>query len=395
MVASGSRSAEHWYAQQAGVGLEDARRSLRTSERLQALDRTREHAMAGELSEAQLAKVADAASANPNSEPALLQAAGRQGLRGLAVVCDRAKAEARDEQQEQRRLAAVHRRRFLRHSRTTDGAFRLEMHTTPDAGARVLAAIDHRAGELFHAARRAGRREPHHAYQADALVDLVTGIRGTPVPASTLPSDDVAAVTTGRRSTGAPTARPHQPSPTPSSEPPPAGATPRPGPPASITFVVDIEALRRGHLAPGERCDLIGVGSVPLAMIERYLTDSRLDLVVTKHTDIASVCTLSRTIPRALRVALELRDPTCAVPGCDVTTPLEIDHVMPHAQGGPTHIDNLCRLCPHHHDLKTYRGWAITGPPHHRELRPPHQSASVIERAPDVPPTTSRLFDTS
>lgn len=124
VAASGSRSAEHWYAEQTGVGLPAARRSLQTSRRLQELGSIREQAMAGALSEAQVDRVADAASTNPRSEGALLQAAERNGLRGLAAACDRAKAEVRDERAEEARLAAVHRRRFLRHSRTTDGAFR-------------------------------------------------------------------------------------------------------------------------------------------------------------------------------------------------------------------------------------------------------------------------------
>lgn len=357
VAEAGSRSAEHWYAEQTGVGLSAARRSLRTSERLQELRRTREQAMAGALSEAQLDRVAEAASANPRSEGTLLRAAGRQGMRGLAAVCDRAKAAVADERQERERLAEVHRRRFLHHSRTADGAFRLQVHTTPDAGARLMAAVDQRARQLFDDARRQGRREAHAAYQADALVDLVTG---TAQPGIDQPGID---------------------------QPGPGGpGSTRPGArsvaAATITFLVDAEAFHRGQLIDGERCELAGVGPVPLAMVERYVGRSRIDLVVTRGVDVASVVSLGRTIPRALRVALEVRDPSCVVPGCDTSSPLEIDHIVPFAEGGPTQLSNLCRLCAHHHDLKTYRGWTIRGGPGAWEWRPPGEPAD--------PATTNR-----
>jgi hypothetical protein len=54
-----------------------------------------------------------------------------------------------------------------------------------------------------------------------------------------------------------------------------------------------------------------------------------------------------------LRQAIEQRDRVCVVPGCGIASGLEIDHLVPFAQGGPTSIDNLQRLCKHHHRLKT------------------------------------------
>lgn len=394
---TGHRSAEHWYAERAGVGLQAARRSLATGRRLQHLDDTRRRAMAGDLSEAQIDRVADAASHNPGCESAVLQAAGARSFRGLADACDRAKAEATREEDAVARVDAAHRRRFLRHGLTADGAFRLEVHTTVDAGARVMAAIDRRAQAVFAEARRQGRREPHHAYQVDALVDLVTrsGVpdagpataSGTPMPAvgepaaagcregTHLASADFTEPAPAALPSSGQVRRPPHPAAAaladPSPPPRPQGggpgneALPRGDgqgtdpPVATITFLVDVEALRRGHLTSGERCELAGVGPVPLATVEHYFGRSRLDLVVRRGTDVASVVSLGRAIPRALRVALGVRDRTCVVPGCDVTSPLEIDHVVPFASGGPTRLDNLCRLCPHHHDLKTYRGYVL------------------------------------
>jgi hypothetical protein len=70
-----------------------------------------------------------------------------------------------------------------------------------------------------------------------------------------------------------------------------------------------------------------------------------------------------RTIPAHLDTALRERDPVCAVPGCGIDYGLERDHVIPFAEGGPTELDNLVRLCKRHHFLKTHRYWRLLGRP--------------------------------
>jgi 5-methylcytosine-specific restriction endonuclease McrA len=74
-----------------------------------------------------------------------------------------------------------------------------------------------------------------------------------------------------------------------------------------------------------------------------------------------------------VRSALQRRDPVCAVPGCCVRDRLEIHHVVPFAIGGPTTLENLVRICSHHHSRITNDGaelvrdesggWAWRGPP--------------------------------
>ncbi|WP_167581262.1 HNH endonuclease signature motif containing protein [Kineococcus rubinsiae] len=54
------------------------------------------------------------------------------------------------------------------------------------------------------------------------------------------------------------------------------------------------------------------------------------------------------------------RDSTCIFPGC--TRPAQncdLDHVMPHARGGPTTVENLAPECRHHHRLKTHTRWQV------------------------------------
>ena len=72
-----------------------------------------------------------------------------------------------------------------------------------------------------------------------------------------------------------------------------------------------------------------------------------------------TVARAGRTIPAALRRALVERDPVCVVPGCDTRDRLEIDHLLPYADGGEVSLANLARLCHWHHYLKTHHGHRI------------------------------------
>jgi hypothetical protein len=64
------------------------------------------------------------------------------------------------------------------------------------------------------------------------------------------------------------------------------------------------------------------------------------------------------TPSRALAEFVRQRDLTCRFPGCMVAaTECDVDHVVPHGLGGPTHASNLSCKCRIHHLLKTFWGW--------------------------------------
>lgn len=61
---------------------------------------------------------------------------------------------------------------------------------------------------------------------------------------------------------------------------------------------------------------------------------------------------------RALADFVRCRDLTCRWPGCDhPAIDCDLDHTIPHAQGGPTHASNLKCYCRTHHLVKTFWGW--------------------------------------
>jgi hypothetical protein len=66
----------------------------------------------------------------------------------------------------------------------------------------------------------------------------------------------------------------------------------------------------------------------------------------------------TRTIPPALRRALEARDRGCRFPGCGLRF-TDAHHVRHWADGGETSLENLLLLCSHHHRLVHEEGWQV------------------------------------
>ena len=314
--SSGERSPAHWMAKTTGTSLGQAIGVLETASRLNDLPATQQAVRAGQLSEAQAQEITSAAAANPKSEEKLLSAASREGLKGLKDESARVRAAALPDEAE--RHERIRRGRRLRHWTDPDGAFRLEARLTPEDGATVLAALEPIKERVFERARKEGRREPYEAYAADAFVELAHGTT--------------------------------------------SGAGSRRGPRGVVHVRVDHRALVRGAVEADEVCEIPGVGPIPVSTARAVAEDAWICALVTDGSDIKAVSSMKRRIPARLRRAVEERDQTCAVPGCDVRQPLQIDHTIPVHEKGPTRLDNLDRLCPWHHYLKTHRGYRLNGP---------------------------------
>jgi hypothetical protein len=185
----------------------------------------------------------------------------------------------------------------------------------------VLAAMAPFEEELFKAARAEGRHERHDALAFDALVALAEA----PIADSS---------SAGAKSPG-------------------------------VTGVVRIDhsALVRGWTEPGEVCEIVGHGPIPVAVASRLLDDCFLKAVVVDSTDVLAVSHLGRTIPARLRTAVEEMHRECDIEGCHVTTGLQIDHNQPVEEFGKTELCNLGRLCLHHHHHKHRHRLRLEGPP--------------------------------
>jgi hypothetical protein len=346
---SGDRSAAHFIAKQTGTSVGRTQAALETAERLAQLPATAEAFRAGTLSEAQAQVVAEAAAANPDEERRLNERAGRDPFKQLRDECRRVRHAATDERA---RYATIRADRHLRTWSDGEGAFCGAFRTTPDAGARMLVALDAEIERVFKTARAEGKREPHQAYAVDALEGLVCGGVGGD------------------------------------------GAT-RTKPKAEIRVLVDHAALLRGHTGPGEACEIEGLGPVPVAVVESWKHDAYLRLIVTDGIDVKAITRRSRYIDAHQDAALAVRDRRCVVSGCDVDWRLERDHRVPYAQCHTTSLDGLGRMCWWHHLLKT-KGWALVGGPGCYRLLPPGTDgagagsgdAEPIEGSGRAPPRT-------
>ena len=307
--AAGYRTPAQWMAAHTKTTLGQAITALETARRLESLPMTRERFVAGRLSEIQAAEIAAAASAHPQSEDSLLESAESETVAALRDRCREVRASVHSDEDACER---IRRGRYLRHWTDPDGAVRLNGRFAPDDGAKLVASVQARADRLQVEARRTGQREPSDAYAADALLGFAAGERA----------------------------------------------------PRSVVHVeVDRAAFERGRVEPGERCVIRGVGPVPVAVARRMARDGLVKILERDGVEVTRVAHAGRTIPAHLRTALEARDPTCVVPGCEMRTGLEIDHIVPLAEGGPTRLDNLARLCRFHHGEKTHRGWRLVGRP--------------------------------
>ncbi len=366
---TGNRTPAEWLARTTGTTTGAAAATLATADKLKTLPDIDAAARRGDLSPAQTEHLAAAATADPSAQAELVAAARTDTLTQLKERCARIRAAATDHQS---RHAQLHRTRHLRAWSDPDGAAHIKIKTTPERSAELHALLAPHLAPVFTDARRHGQREPHDAYAHDALFQLIRHTDTTPAEDDSGTASAADGVTPGSG----------RPDPTVEARgaPPPA---PRPvGPRAKIIVVIDHTALLRGHTTPGETCEIPGVGPVPVTVARSLAADAFFAAVIRRGTDIVNVAHLGRTVTAEQRTALELRDPRCVVPGCDTSHNLEIDHTTSAtgwADTRRTTLDELARLCRHHHHQKTYDGYQLQGTPGHWHWQPPaprHESAA-------------------
>ena len=267
----------------------------------------------GQLSAEQTEAITSATAVAPEAEQSLVDLAQSNPTADLIEACNRTRIDALNKHG---RLAGEQRaRRYVRHWKDQYGMTRIDGALEPVAGATVIAALNQLADRAFRAAVRAkvdaGTPEQR---LADALAELAAhGQAGS------------------------------------------AGAgKPRRGPRPVVRIVVNEngDATVDGTPVP------------PEAVADVLADDDTVVQTVTRNgRDVTRITSHKRHIPKALRDALEVRDPSCVVPGCGSRDGLQIDHVTDYAKDGPTALHNLCRLCRRHHRLKTLGRYSLTRNP--------------------------------
>jgi hypothetical protein len=284
-----SRSAEDWVSRTTGASWGEAKSRVELASSLRELPGTTEALVEGRISGTQAALIAAAGKVDPHAEERLLDLASRASHTELRDASRRVVATASGQADDEQ--AAVHRTRFLRMWTDSGGGFRIEGRLTKAAGAKVRAVLEPLMEVEFNDARRHGRRESQDAYRADALVEMAECAR----------SDE--------RRGGASVDGGYDPK-----------ALAKQAPPSAHVIVrVDHAALVRGHVEGDEVCEIVGVGPVPIADVQHFMSDPFLRILLTKGTDVVAASTMTRGIRLPLREALIDRDRVCVVPGCGIS----------------------------------------------------------------------------
>jgi hypothetical protein len=307
MTTSSAASSDQWLAQVSGCSEGMARQVLATADRVSELPATEAELRHGSLSLRQAELVSRAATADPSSEPKMLRLAGRGEDRNLRAEHERVLAAATDAEEAQARARRDRHLRTWTRGVETHGAF---SGPTTEVNA-LLEALEPLRRVRFAEARCAGERESQDAYRYDALIALARGVRGE----------------SSRES--------------------------------AARVRVDISPLVTGKVEPGEVCEIPGVGPVPVSFARDVLSHGLLELVLHDGKDVRAIVTKTRHVPEAMKIAIEERDQTCKVRGCDCTEHLERHHIEEFADHKITSYEVLGRLCPSHHDMVTYDGYAI------------------------------------
>jgi hypothetical protein len=303
------RSAAHWLARRIGTSVAEAKGKLDTAERSADLPATAEAFRAGRLSDQQAREVTAGATADPSAEHKLLGTAADDSLKELRNESRRAQASDDGEGRQRR----IHDRRGLRSWVESDGTFRLSFTGTAYAGAVINAALKPFTDRAFKQARGEGRIEPLSAYAADGLVAMAEAAAAG--DGQTAPKNNV-----------------------------------------KVIVVVDVEALRRGEAAPGETCEIRGVGPVPVSTARHLLGDAALAIVIKAGVDVKNVTHPKRRTTAHQRTVLEFWGIRCEVKGCDSTDFVDVHHIFEYARTHHTRLDELRVQCKHHHRAE-HRGW--------------------------------------
>ena len=126
------------------------------------------------------------------------------------------------------------------------------------------------------------------------------------------------------------------------------GAVPRAGGDRH-EIVVHVDAETLGNDTPG-RCGLEHGPALAAETARRLCCDAGLVLMTDDAKgDPLNVGRKTRTIPPALRRALQARDRGCCFPGCPNRRYVDGHHVKHWAHGGATKLSNLVSLCHYHH----------------------------------------------
>ena len=123
--------------------------------------------------------------------------------------------------------------------------------------------------------------------------------------------------------------------------------------------VVHVDAEARVELSEEGDSMLEGVRRVPAGTSRRIACDAgRVVMTHGRDGSVLDVGRKTRTVPPAIRRALDHRDGGCRFPGCGLRF-CDAHHIKHWADGGETRLDNLVLLCRRHHRAVHEEGFRV------------------------------------
>jgi hypothetical protein len=346
---SGCRSCAEWISWRCAVGSRAAREHLRVARRLAHLPPNHEAFSRGELSYAKVRALTRVAEAG--TEEALLELAGYTTAAQLERLVRAYRRVTTDEANE------THADRYVTWHWDEDGSFCIHGRLAPEDGAVVLSALEAERDRLWESGRadEGGSAEPRAGFPDSPGGSAEPVQRPAPQPANAdalvgMAESCLAGADNGR-----------------------SGGD-------RTQIVVHVDATTLTNHAHG-RCELDDGMAVAPETARRLACDSSLVSIVEAEGSALSVRRKRRTIPPALRRALQARDRTCRFHGCENTRFVDAHHLRHWAMGGETRLDNLLLLCRHHHRLVHERGFTVEGRPD-GQIRFRRSDGRAIEHVP-------------
>ncbi len=339
-----------WLADVSGSGIGAARDALAVTDAVHEGSATDQALRSGTLSLTAAREVTAATEVGGESaERRVLRAAQQEGLRSAKIEATRVLATAADAEE---RAARVHRQRSVRRWTTRDRVWNLHLSGPVALGAEIEACLAPFHDAAWDTASRqpTDDRDGPDAIAFDGFLGMARAARdGVGRPLATKPR--------GRAKT-----RDH------------------------VVVHVDATALVRGEASDGQRCEIPGVGPVPVTHARAVLSGGDvgpavLTMLVECGRDVRTLARPGRKVTADLARLLTARDATCVVRGCGRAVRLEGDHGRPVAQGGDSTAGNLRGMCHQHHRRKT-AGWVLTALSDGScRLEPPAVGSGAAERA--------------
>tara|TARA_R110000823_G_scaffold132777_5_gene261220 strand:+ start:16336 stop:17637 length:1302 start_codon:yes stop_codon:yes gene_type:complete len=310
---AGLKSCAHWLNWKCGINLGAAREKVRVAHALKGLPQISAALRAGRISFSKVRAMTRVAT--PQNEDYLLMIAGHgtashveRLVRNYRKV-KRSEALARDNQR--------HALRELSWYIDDDGSYVIKARLAPEQGARIVQALD-AAGDAIYTEQRGAVETPIAARRADALERIADSYFAR--------NGEERAVTGGDRCT--------------------------------LHLHTDVDTLKEA--GDGAEAELDSGGRVCAETSRRLACDCGVVHWLEDGSGTAlDVGRRTRSIPPAIRRALERRDGGCRFPGCTARQHVDAHHIRHWADGGETRVDNLLLLCRHHHRLVHEGGYGL------------------------------------